>query len=194
MKPIAPDEVLPFADYERVRSRLRPLFIREKDRRRLAVGGHMTLLFENGQTVWYQIEEMLRSEKISSAEAVKQEIDTYNELLPAPGGLSATLMIEYADPAERDAALRKLIGLERHLWMVLGERRVGARFDDRQMSAERVSSVQFVQFAPLGIGPDELVDLARRGQLSVEVDHPVVQVRAPVSEALATALAEDLRD
>ena len=76
MKTIAFDEILPLADYERVRDRLRPLFIHEKERRRLHVGSHLTLLFENAQTAWYQIEEMIRAEKMTQPEAIAHEIDT----------------------------------------------------------------------------------------------------------------------
>jgi hypothetical protein len=88
VQPVSIKEILPFQQYEILRPRLRPLFIAEKDRRRLAVGDHMTLLFENGQTVWYQVEEMLRAEKISDEAAIRHEIDTYNELLPKLGELA----------------------------------------------------------------------------------------------------------
>lgn len=146
MTPIRADELLSLADYERVRARLRPLLIAEKNRRRVALGAHMTLLFENPQTVWYQVQEMLRIEKIEKIEAIQHELDTYNELLPKPGELSATLLIEYGEPQTRDAALVRLAGLENHFWSVAGERRTRAEFDRRQFDGERVSSVQFVWF------------------------------------------------
>jgi Protein of unknown function (DUF3501) len=82
-----------------VRGRLRPLFIHEKDRRRLAVGSHLTLLFEKGQTVWHHTQEMIRTEKLVSADAIAHEIETYNELLPRPGELAATMLVEYPDAA-----------------------------------------------------------------------------------------------
>ena len=97
MKPITTSEILALADYERVRGRLRPLFLHEKDHRRLAVGSHLTLLFENGRTVWYQIQEMIRTEKLVTADAIAHEIETYNELLSGPGELAATMLIEYPD-------------------------------------------------------------------------------------------------
>ncbi len=193
MKPVTLQEILPLAQYDRVRPRLRPLFIAEKDRRRLAMGEHLTLLFENGQTVWYQIHEMLRAERIAEDEAIQHEIDTYNELLPAPGELAATLLIEYTDPAERDRSLRQLAGLQRHIWMVLGDRREGARFDMRQMSPEQISAVQFVRFALSGVEADEFVKLANAGRVAIEVDHPQLTARAAVSGPLAATLAEDLQ-
>ena len=193
MKKIAFDEILPLADYERVRDRLRPLFIREKERRRLHVGSHLTFIFENAQTAWYQIEEMIRAEKMTQREAIQHEIDTYNELLPAAGELAATMLIEYAEPRERDAALVRLVGLERHLWLKAGPQRIPARFDDRQMSDERISAVQFVRFSLDGLDAARFVELAGKGELAVEADHPSLAARGAIGGLLAASLAEDLR-
>ena len=109
----------------------------------------MTLLFENRQTVWSQIHEMVRTEKLAAADAIAREIETYNELLAGPGEPSATLPIEYLEPGQRDAALRRLLGLENHQWISIGERRERAIFDTRQMTTDRICSVQFVRF-PVG--------------------------------------------
>ena len=146
MKKISKDDILGVEQWERTRTVLRPLFIHEKERRRLGVGSHLTFLFENTATVWYQIEEMIRSERMTDAAAIEHEIETYNELIPAPGEISATLLIEFPEAKERDAALRRLVGLEQHLSLKLGDIRVPLKFDERQMSTERVSAVQFVRF------------------------------------------------
>ena len=191
MKPLTRDEILSFEDWERVRPRLRPLFIHAKNRRRLTVGAHVSLLFENGQTIWYQVEEMLRAEKIAAPEAMQHEIDTYNELLPSAGGLAATMLIEFGEARERDAALRRLVGLENHVWLRLGDRRIAAKFDTRQMSTEQISSVQFIRF-DVSIGADEFEELAAAGKAAIEIDHPNLAVSAALSGALAQALAEDL--
>src|SRR5581483_6765571 len=180
MKPVTLKEILPLDQYEIMRPLLRPLFIAEKNRRRLGVGDHVTLLFENAQTVWYQIQEMVRTERISA------EIDTYNELLPRPGELSATRLIEYDDATERAAALRALVGIERHVWICLGDRREPARFDLRQMATDQVSSVQFVRFPLGGLEAGELVALARAGRVAIEIDHPRLSARAAVSASLAS--------
>jgi hypothetical protein len=187
------EEILPLADYERVRERLRPLFIHEKERRRLHVGSHLTFIFENAQTAWYQVEEMIRTEKITERDAIQHEVDTYNELIPAAGELAATLLIEYAEPRERDAALARLVGVERHLWLKIGTQKIAARFDDRQMSDEKISAVQFVRFALEGIDAAKFLDLAGKGELAVEADHPSLAARGEVSGLLAASLAEDLR-
>jgi hypothetical protein len=193
VKPVTLQEILPLAHYERVRPRLRPLFIAEKDRRRLAVGEHLTLLFENGQTVWYQVHEMVRAERMTDDQAIQNEIDTYNELLPRPGELAATLLIEYAQAAERDEALRRLIGLERHMWLVIGEKRQNGGFDTRQIATDQVSAVQFVRFPVTGVDARQFAELANAGRVAVEVDHPYFRARAPITGAIAAALAEDLR-
>ena len=193
MKRLTIEEILPLADYERVRERLRPLFIHEKERRRLHVGSHLTFIFENVQTAWYQIEEMIRAEKMTERDAIQHEIDTYNELIPAAGELAATLLIEYAEPRERDAALARLIGLERHLWLKLGEKKIAARFDDRQMSDERISAVQFVRFSLDGVDAARLLELAGKRDVAVEADHPSLAARGEIGGLLAASLAEDLR-
>jgi hypothetical protein len=192
MKPVSAEEMLSFEDWERVRPRLRALFIHARGRRRLAVGSHVTLLFENGQTIWYQVEEMLRAEKIAAPDAIQHEIDTYNELLAPAGGFAATMLIEFGDSTERDAALRRLTGLENHVSLKLGDRKVPASFDTRQMSTERISSVQFIHF-DAAIDADAFEELAEAGKVAIEVDHPNLAVTAEILGELAYALAEDLR-
>jgi hypothetical protein len=192
VKKITIDDILPLPDYERVRPILRPLFIHEKERRRLAVGSHLSFIFENSQTAWYQVEEMIRTEKMTDRAAIQHEIDTYNELIPAPGELVATLLIEYAEAAEREAALRRLVGLERRLWLTLGTKKIPASFDDRQMSSEKISAVQFVRFPLKGVGGAELLELARKGDAAIVADHPGLAARGAISGPVASSLAEDL--
>lgn len=192
MRAVQRSQILPYDEYEKLRPLLRPLFIAEKSRRRLTAGEHLTLLFENAQTVWYQVQEMLRTERITTEEGIAHELDTYNELLPGPNELAATLLIEYTDPAERDERLRKLIGLENHVFLLIGERRHKVRFDLRQMNTERISSVQFVRFPIGGINAQDFTARAAEGSVAIEVTHPEMQVRVPISGVLASSLAEDL--
>ncbi|SRR5579875_1040894 len=191
MKPIEPRDILAYPDYQRIRERLRPLFIGERNRRRVTVAEHLTLTFENDRTLWYQIEEMLLTERITEPAAIQHEIDTYNELMPGGGELSATLMIEYEDAAERSAKLRELLGIDRHLWMIIDTRRIPARFDIRQMSDDRVSAVQFVRF-PIGMTQERFVECARHNRIAIEVDHPKITGHHAVDIATAEYLAADL--
>lgn len=194
MKPVTLKELLPFDQYDLMRPLLRPLFIAEKARRRLALGPHLTFLFENLQTVWYQIQEMVRTERITDEAAIRHEIDTYNELLPRPGELSATMLVEYPDVNQRDAALRELLGLEQHVWIRLDSRRERARFDLRQIATDRVSAVQFVRFPLGGLEAREFLALAQAGKVAVEADHPKLAARAEISGPLAELLSQDLVD
>jgi hypothetical protein len=101
MKPLEFSEIRHIADYEAERKSWRPEVMALKDRRRIRLGEHMTFLFENRETVRYQIQEMMRIERIVEPEAIRHELDTYNELIPGPNELSASLLIEYETPAER---------------------------------------------------------------------------------------------
>jgi hypothetical protein len=194
VKAVTLKEILPLEQYEILRPRLRPLFIAAKERRRLALGGHVTLLFENGQSVWYQVQEMIRTERLTAEDAIRHEIDTYNELLPRSGELAATMLIEYPEAQERDRNLRELVGLETHLWIRLGERREKARFDIRQIATDRVSAVQFVRFPLGGLDPAEFKALTDHGKVAIEVDHPKLAVTVDITGELAEALARDLAD
>jgi hypothetical protein len=194
VKSVTLKEILPLAQYEILRSRLRPLFIADKECHRLTLGNNITLLFENGQSVWYQIQEMVRTERLTAEGAIRHEIDTYNELLPRSGELAATMLIEYPEPQERDIKLRELVGLEKHLWIRIGERREKGRFDSRQLDADRISAVQFVRFPLGGLEPEEFEALARDGKIGIEIDHPSLSVTLALTRDIAIALARDLAD
>ena len=191
MKKITASEIVGYEQWEKIRAVVRPVFIHEKERRRLAVGSHLTFLFENTATAWYQIEEMIRSERMADAAAIQHEIDTYNELIPAAGEISATLLIEFAEAKERDAALRRLVGIEKHLWLRLGDKKIPLLFDERQMSAERVSAVQFVRFH-VGLDADAFLKLAAANQVAIVVAHPNLGAEATITGELAKSIAEDL--
>jgi hypothetical protein len=190
VKPVTMADVLDIAQYEKQRAALRPRYLEIKARRRSAVGEHMTLLWENRDTAWYQIEEMMRIERIVDEQAIRHEIDTYNDLVPGPGELKATMLLEFPEPGERDARLRALVGLEKHLGLLIdGRHPAAATFDTRQMSTEKLSSVQFVTF--------RLSDAARAALLAgasaeVVVTHAACAARAPLGAAVLEELKADL--
>ena len=183
MKPVTRDELWSLERYEAERAVVRAEVISEKERRRFEVGDHITFLFENRRTVWYQVQEMLRTERIFEAAGIQHELDTYNELVPGAGELTATLLIQFTDTAERDRRLVELVGFDDHVHLVAGDRRITAEFDDRQFNTERVSSVQFVRWNLGDVAVEELDALV--------VDHPKMQVTSALSEDLKAALAED---
>ena len=191
MKPIDATELLSIADFKAVRSQREKQIITTKAARTVALGPHMTLLFECRDTVWWQVQEMCRVENIVAAEAVAHELSTYNALLPATGELSATLLIEVDEPAARNRLLRALVGLAGSLTLELqGGPAMVARFDADQYSTERVSSVQFVRFTLDEAAQRAFSDLRSPAHLSVS--HPAYQARVALSGAVRGALVDDL--
>jgi len=159
MKPVQFSEIKNIAEYELERKGWRPEIMALKDRRRIRVSNHLTFLFENRDTVRYQIQEMMRIERIVEPEAIRHELETYNELVPGPGGLSASLLVEYDSEEERQVRLDELVGLENHIWLVVSDTApVQARFDTRQIATDRISSVQYIKFR---LAPEQVQELAR---------------------------------
>jgi hypothetical protein len=192
MKPLQFEEILSVEEYALQRERIRPAMISLKSRRRLHVGEHMTLHFENRDTVFYQIQEMIRAEHITAREAILHELETYNELMPGPRELSATLMVEYATAEERERELPKLLGLDRCVSLVIGDQSpCPARFDSRQFDSERLSSVQFVKFELSDSQSAALLDAAT-SRVRVHVEHPRLHAEAYLPQTLIDELRRDL--
>ncbi|HZP00623.1 MAG TPA: DUF3501 family protein [Terriglobia bacterium] len=188
MKPIEIAEIKNIADYELYRPDWRPTVLALKDRRRIRVGDHLTFLFENRETVRYQIQEMMRIERITRPEDIAHEVKTYNELIPEQGELSASLLIEYETPEQRDVWLRKLLGLEHHIWMEIARARSKARFDTRQISTDRLSSVQYVKFR---LTPEQVSRFSQGA--TIIVDHPDYRAEQALSPRQLAELALDLQ-
>jgi hypothetical protein len=187
MKPLEISDIRNIADYELERKQLRPAIIALKDRRRVRVGEHMTFLFENRDTVRYQIQEMMRIERIVEAAAIRHEVDTYNELIPMRGELSASLLIEYDSPEERMVALHDLVGLEEHVRIAVGNLPPSqARFDTRQIATDRLSAVQYVKFP---LTPEQRAHWRERPR--VIVDHAKYKGETVLGAAQIEELAGD---
>jgi hypothetical protein len=146
----------------------------------------LTFLFENRETVRYQIQEMMRIERMQNLREIAHEVATYNELIPGPGELSASLLIEYETPEERDVWLRALRGLERHVWLETGGLRTPARFDDRQISTERLSAVQYLKFQ---LTPEQVAAFPHKATLVV--DHPEYHAEQELTAEQRQELAAD---
>jgi hypothetical protein len=193
MKLIDRAEVLPLAEYERIREPFRARVIGEKKLRRVQVGPKATAVFENRDTVLLQIQEMLRTERITRAGAVQHEIDTYNESVPGEDELSCTLMIEIADKEEREAFLRDAIGFEKHVWLVAGTERAQTRSLDRSAQAGRTTAVHYLKFKlPTALAGAMRAGKVRAGELKLEIDHPVYAASAAFSAEAIAMLAQDL--
>jgi Protein of unknown function (DUF3501) len=191
---ISRDSLMTLEAYSKARNRLRAEVIQHKKSRTLHLGNHVTLLFEDEKTVRYQIQEMLRIEKIFDEAGIDAELEAYQPLVPDGSNFKATLLIEYGNEAERRVALGKLIGIEDRMFVeVEGQGRIYAIADedlDRE-NEEKTSAVHFVRF--------ELTEPMKRAlqsgaQMMIGCDHPnyPAHVEELPAEFLA-ALLEDLR-
>jgi hypothetical protein len=176
------EDILDFVTYGERREAIRASAMAAKDLRRVHLGGHLTFLFENVETIRYQVLEMVRVEKMVRAADIQHELDTYNGVLGGPGELGCTLLIEIEDERERDVLLRRWRGLPGHVFMTFADgSRAAARFDQSQMNEEKLSSVQFLKFDAGGRTPAALV-----------CDLPGLEGTVHLAEPTRQALLSDL--
>ena len=193
MKKVDRSEILALGPYEQIRGRFRDRVIALKKQRRVQLGEHLSLVFENHDTMLLQIQEMLRTERISDAHGIAHELDTYNELLAGPGALSATLFVEYDDPAERTRMLARFSTLRHHVHLKLGTRRVTARFATHFGEEEdRLSAVNYLTFEVGKEAREALLDPSV--SVSLEADHPDYAASLTLPPTLRAELAADLND
>jgi len=190
MTPLQLSEFPPLDRFAHVRGRLRDAVIAHKAKRRVAVGERVTLLFEDRETIRWQILEMCRVEGTRDAAALHQEIEVYNELIPGEGELSATLFVEITDSQDIRRELDRLVGLDEHVALLVGDEAVTARFDPKQMDEDRISAVQYIRFS---LSPDQIRRFEAPGaQVRIRVDHPRYQWEATLSEVTRRSLCVDL--
>jgi hypothetical protein len=183
MRAVGRAEILDLTTYDGQRPAIRAAAMEAKRSRRVHVGEALTFLFENTETVRYQVLEMARAERLYREEEIRHELDTYNELLGRPGELGCVLLIEIAEPAERDAKLRAWLDLPAHLYARLPDgTRVRASYDRRQIGEERLSSVQYLKFDVKGVTP-----------VALGSDLPALTVEAALGPEQRAALEADLR-
>ncbi len=181
MRPVRREELLDLSLYERSRDELRRGILEAKAARRVHLGA-LTFLFENTATIRYQIQEMVRAERMTREEDVRRELETYNELLGGKGELGVTLLIELPDSEERDRKLREWLALPEHLYLETEDgERVRAAYDPRQVGADRLSSVQYLKF-----------DVKGRAPVAVGSDLPALTAETALTEAQRAALRQDL--
>jgi hypothetical protein len=183
VKPVERNEIIDYVTYEEQRDAYRKKVMEAKAPRRLHIGEYLTLLFENHLTMLYQIQEMVRTERMVKEADIQHEIDTYNEVLGAEGEFGCTLLIEIDDPALRNLKLKEWWHLPERLYLLLEDgTRVRASFDERQRGEDRVSSVQYLKFNTGGRVP-----------IAAGVDLPELQAETKLTEEQREALQEDLR-
>jgi RimJ/RimL family protein N-acetyltransferase len=186
MKPVALDELVDRETYERLRPEYRERVIALKQRRRVAVGDRVSIVFENRETLRFQVLEMARVERIDDSSALQHELDVYNELVPGDGELSATLFVEIPDLARIRAELDRLVGIDEHVLLEVGDAAVRASFDPRQREEDRISAVQYIRFR---VDPEAFA----RGPVRLRIDHPNYAHVTELSPETRASLLADLR-
>jgi hypothetical protein len=189
MKPIERSELLDLGAYEQVRERFRARVISVKRPRYVALGPAMTVLFENRDTVLFQVQEMLRTERITQEKAILHELETYNELIPKDRELSATIFIEYPERDERERMLTALAGVETAFYVMAGDERCAVLPDRRGTEPDRTMAVQYVKF-PLSAAA---VAALRSGAaaLKLGVDHAAYRAEVTLGAEALASLRDD---
>jgi len=179
-------------DYAERRESFRSEVIAHKAHRRIPIGNHATLYFEDFLTMKYQVQEMLRTERIFEAAGIEEELETYNPLIPDGSNLKATFMIEYPDVDERREALAKLAGVEHTIWLRSedSEKVYAIANEDLDRSTDdKASAVHFLRFE---LGPDTIAAFQSGAPIEFGIDHPYLAGSTTLTTAQRDGLAADL--
>jgi glycerol-3-phosphate dehydrogenase subunit C len=194
MAKLTHDKLMSLEAYAKARGTFRADVMAHKKHRQVHLGDHVTLLFEDALTMQYQVQEMLRLERIFEPEQIQDELDVYNPLIPDGNNWKATMMIEYPDAAERQRMLAKLTGIENRVWVqASGHDRVYAIADEDldRTTDEKTSAVHFMRFE---LTPQMIAALKQSAELSMGVDHPGYQATLnPVPAQIRASLLQDLQ-
>jgi hypothetical protein len=193
MQKLTRDQLMPLEQYAKQRNDFRAKVMAHKKNRQVQIGPHATLYFEDRLTMHYQVQEMLRAERIFEEAGIEDELNAYNPMIPDGSNWKATFMIEYGDENERRVALGKLIGVEHKVWVqVAGFARAWPIADEdlERTTDEKTSSVHFLRFE---LAPDMIKAAKAGAAISMGIDHPAyTHAVSPLSEAARTALLADL--
>lgn len=192
MELLTVQDLKPLDEYERSRQDIRQWMILLKRSRRISVGDCITLVFENRDTIWFQIQEMLRAEHIVDVEKIRAEVEVYNQLMPRRGQLSATLMIEITDKSHVKEVLDRLHGLDREktVWLRIGLHRIYGIFEKGHSKEDKISAVHHVRFP---IPERVMADLANHhARAVIGISHPNYRAVAAIPHDMRIALLTDL--
>lgn len=198
MKPVVRNEVLGIAEYEAIREHFRARVIAEKKARRIALGAQATAVFESHDTALMQIQEMLRTERITREGAIVHEIETYNQLVPGDHELSATVLIEIDEKSERETFLFEAKGLDRAFTLTIDGHVCKGQHDAAREQPDRTTAVHYLKFPLTEPAERALRDVLEKkrkaSELTMElaVEHPRYSARVTLTPALVLNLAEDL--
>jgi len=192
MAKLSHSDLYSLEEYHRIRPEFRAKVMAHKKNRRLPIGPNAALYFEDALTMQYQIQEMLRIEKIFQSEGIQEELDVYNPLIPDGSNWKATFMMEYDDVEERKVTLAQLVGIEKTVWVqVEGFDKVHpiANEDLERSTEDKTSSVHFMRFEL----SDAMVAAVKQGaRVSAGIDHPNYPYETVIDKAVLGSLAQDL--
>ena len=192
MKTLNKESLLDIIEYEKIRHDYRKEIIDYKINRRIALGPNVTMVFENEKTLSFQIQEIMRAERLVHDEQIQEEIEVYNSIMPPSGGLSATLFIEITDEKKIKSVLNDFIGLTNsdNLYFEIGDEKVFARFEEGREKEDKISSVHYVQFYFNQNQKDPLADLSQTVNIVIDYKNYVHSVS--VKDEMRQSLVNDL--
>ena len=192
MKPLTVQDLLSRDEYERRRNDFRSRIIELKEHRRIAVGDLVTLVFENRDTILFQIQEMIRAEHIVTAERIREEVGTYNEQIPGPGELSATLFIEITESLNVKQTLDRFQGIDQGhtVGLQVGIEKIYGVFEQGRAKEDKISAVHYVRFL---VSNNQKAQLAKLTEpIEIFIHHSGYQARVAVPDKMRMLLLQDL--
>ena len=186
------EDLFSLEKYAEIRNEFREKVMEHKKDRRVAIGDHAALYFEDALTMQYQVQEMLRIEKIFEAKGIQDELDVYNSLVPDGSNWKATFMIEYQDEQERKVALTKLIGIEKKLWVRVGDLDLVYAIANEDMDRETEEKTAAVHFVRFELTPDMVAKAKSGAKISMGIDHAAYKYNVIVADNIHSALIKDL--
>ena len=190
--PLKRETLFSLEQYSRIRPEFRMTVIEHKESRRVRLGEHATLHFEDSLTMQYQVQEMLRLERIFDAGGIEQELEVYNPLIPDGTNWKATFMIEYEDPEERRHALLRLAGIEKKVWMEIGEYGRVYAIANEDMDRETEGKTSAVHFLRFELSPAMIAAVKQGAAISAGIDHPHYQAQTVLQKEVRDSLEDDL--
>ena len=193
MATITRDSLLTLEAYAKLRKQKRSEVIAHKKPRKIQLGDHITLFFEDDVTIRYQIQEMLHIERIFQEDEIVHELETYLPLVPDGANWKATMMIEYPDPAERAERLAQMVGIEDRVWVKVDDFTPVYALADEDLDRENTEKTSSVHFLRFELTPDMIQALKQNGKLAMGVDHPAYRATIDsINEESRTSLINDL--
>ncbi len=192
MKPLTKDDLLSLEDYSKQRDDFRTKVMAHKKKRQVYLGEHAAFYFEDRLTMHYQVQEMLRAERIFEQAGIQDELDAYNPLIPGGKDLRATFMLQYKDVNARIVALAKLVGIEKSIWMQVEgfDKVTPIANEDITVDQEdnKTSAIHYLRF-PF---TDEMIMAAKEGKpLSIGIDHQQMKISYVITDDVRTSLVSD---